>query len=95
MDLTKGSHSNSMINCKQKVSKQIQKKLHGLRNTEQQITLEFNGHCQKLGTRWRLRVRTKATMAANSYKKMYGDKETFSNISIMSSRVFGARLETC
>ena len=52
-------------------------------------------HCQKLGTRWRLRVRTKATMAANSYKKMYGDKETFSNISIMSSRVFGARLETC
>ena len=52
-------------------------------------------HCQKLGTRWRLRVRTKVTMAANSYKKMYGDKETFSNISIMSSRVFGARLETC
>ena len=52
-------------------------------------------HCQKLGTRWRLRLRTKATMAANSYKKMYGDKETFSNISIMSSRVFGARLETC
>ena len=52
-------------------------------------------HCQKLGTRWRLRVRTKATMAANSYKKMYGDNETFSNISIMSSRVFGARLETC
>ena len=52
-------------------------------------------HCQKLGTRWRLRVRTKATMAANSYKKMYGEKETFSNISIMSSRVFGARLETC
>ena len=51
--------------------------------------------CQKLGTRWRLRVRTKATMAANSYKKMYADKETFSNISIMSSRVFGARLETC
>ena len=34
-------------------------------------------------------------MAANSYKKMYGDKETFSNISITSSRVFGARLETC
>ena len=30
-------------------------------------------HCQKLGTRWRLRVRTKAIMAANSYKKMYGD----------------------
>ena len=52
-------------------------------------------HCQKLGTRWRLRVRTKATMAANSYKKMYGEKETFSNISILSSRVFGARLETC
>ena len=52
-------------------------------------------HCQKLGTRWRLRVRTKATMAANSYKKMYGEKETFSNISIMSSRVFGTRLETC
>ena len=55
----------------------------------------FPMHCQKLGTRWRLRVRTKATMPANSYKKMYGDKETFSNISIMSSRVFGARLETC
>ena len=52
-------------------------------------------HCQKLGTRWRLRVRTKATMASKSYKKIYGDKETFSNISIMSSRVFGARLETC
>ena len=34
-------------------------------------------------------------MAANSYKKMYGEKETFSNISIMSSRVFGAGLETC
>ena len=55
----------------------------------------FDSHCQKLGTRWRLRVRTKATMAANSHKKMYGDKETFSNTSIMSSRVFGARLETC
>ena len=52
-------------------------------------------HCQKLGTRWRSRVRTKAIMAANSYKKMYGDKETCSNISILSSRVFGARLETC
>ena len=52
-------------------------------------------HFQKLGTRWRLRVRTKAIMAANSYKKMYGDKETCSNISILSSRVFGARLETC
>ena len=51
-------------------------------------------HCQKLGTRWRLRVRTKAIMAANSYKKMYGDKETCSNISIMSLRDFGARLET-
>ena len=52
-------------------------------------------HYQKLGTRWRLRVRTKAIMAANSYKKMYGDKEPCSNISIMSLRVFGARLETC
>ena len=52
-------------------------------------------HCQKLGTRWRLRVRTKAIMAANSYKKMYGDKETCSNISIMSLRAFGARFETC
>ena len=51
--------------------------------------------CQKLGTRWRLRVRTKAIMAAISYKKMYGDKETCSNISIMSLRAFGARLETC
>ena len=30
-------------------------------------------HCQKLGTRCRLCVRTKAIMAANSYKKMYGD----------------------
>ncbi|XP_068721403.1 uncharacterized protein [Montipora capricornis] len=45
-------------------------------------------HCQKLGTRWRLRVRTKAIMAANSYKKMYGDKETCSNTSIMSLRIF-------
>ena len=38
-------------------------------------------HCQKLGlklgTRWRLRVRTKAIMAANSYQKMYGDKGRF------------------
>ena len=60
--------------------------------------LKLKDHCthyQKLGTRWRLRVRTKAIMAANSYKKMYGDKETCSNISIMSLRVFGARLETC
>ena len=56
---------------------------------------DLEDHCQKLGTRWWLRVRTKATMAANSYKKMYGDKETFTYISIMSSRVFGARLETC
>ena len=31
-------------------------------------------------------MRTKAIMAANSYKKMYGDKETFSNVSIMSLR---------
>ena len=52
-------------------------------------------HCQKLGTGWHLRMRTKAIMAANSYKKMYGEKETCSNISIMSLRVFGARLETC
>ena len=52
-------------------------------------------HCQKFGTRWRLRVRTKAIMAAKSYKEMYGNKETFSNISIMSLRVFGVRLETC
>ena len=52
-------------------------------------------HCQKFRTRWRLRVRTKAIMAAKSYKEMYGNKETFSNISIMSLRVFGARLETC
>ena len=52
-------------------------------------------HCQKLGTRWQLRVRTKAIMAANSYKKMYGDKETCSNISVMSLRIFDARLETC
>ena len=55
----------------------------------------LSSHCQKLGTRWRLRVRTKAIMAANSYKKMYGDKEPYSNISIMCLRVFGARLETC
>ena len=27
-------------------------------------------------------MRTKAIMAANSYKKMYGDKETCSNICI-------------
>ena len=52
-------------------------------------------HCQKFGTRWRLRLRTKVIMAAKSYKEMYGNKETFSNISIMSLRVFGARLETC
>ena len=52
-------------------------------------------HCQKFGTRWRLRVRTKAIMAVKSYKEMYGNKETFSNISIMSLRVFGARLQTC
>ena len=30
-----------MINCID--NKQIQKKLHGLRNTEQQIVLKFNG----------------------------------------------------
>ena len=59
------------------------------------ITQYDLSHCQKFGTRWRLRVRTKAIMAAKSYKKMYGNKETFSNISIMSLRVFGARLETC
>ena len=52
-------------------------------------------HCQKLGTRWRLHVCTEAIMAANSYKKIYGDMETCSNISIMSLRIFGARLETC
>ena len=52
-------------------------------------------HCQKFETRWRLRVRTRAIMAAKSYKEIYGNKETFSNISIMSLRVFGARLETC
>ena len=53
-------------------------------------------HCQKFGSRWRLRVHTQAIMAVKSYKKMYGDKETFSNISItcMSLRVSGARLET-
>ena len=56
--------------------------------------LEFY-HCQKFETRCRLRVRTKAIMAAKSYKEMYGNKETFSNISIMSLRVFAARLETC
>ena len=33
--------TSSMINCIDK--KQIQKKLHGLRNTEQQIALKFNG----------------------------------------------------
>ena len=38
---------------------------------------------------------TKAIIAANSYKKMYGDMETCSNVSIMSLRIFGARLETC
>ena len=63
--------------------------------TFENLHIDIAPHCQKLGTRWRLRVRTKATMAANSYKKMYGEKETFSNISIMNSRVFGARLETC
>ena len=50
---------------------------------------------QKFGTRWWSRVRTKAIMAAKSCKKMYGDKETSSNILIMSLRVIGARLETC
>ena len=59
------------------------------------VTNDAKAHCPKLGTKWRLRVRTKATMAANSYKKMYGDNETCSNISIMSLRIFGARLETC
>ena len=39
-------------------------------------------------------MRTKAIMAANSYKKMYGDKDTCSNVSIMNLRIFGARLET-
>ena len=48
----------------------------------------------KFGSRWRLRVRTQAIMSVKSYKKMYGDKETCSNISIMSLRVSGARLET-
>ena len=28
-----------------------------------------NYHCQKFGTRWRLRLRTKVIMAAKSYKK--------------------------
>ena len=51
-------------------------------------------HCQKFGSRWRLRVRTQAIMAVKSYKKMYGEKETCSNISIVSLRVSGARLET-
>ena len=40
-------------------------------------------------------MRNKAIMAANLDKKMYGDKETCSNISIMSLRIFGDRLETC
>ena len=51
-------------------------------------------HFQKVGSRWRLRVCTQAIMAVKSYKKMYGDKETCSNLSIMSLRVSGARLET-
>ena len=59
------------------------------------MTEIMKSHCQKFGTRWQLRVRTKVIMAAKSYKEMYGNKETFSNISIMSLRVFGARLETC
>ena len=70
------------------------KTLH-MHHTFLYISFPFLHHCQKLGTRWRSRVRTKAIMAENSYKKMYGDKETCSNISIMSLRVFGARLETC
>ena len=41
-----------------------------------------------------LRVHTLAIMAVKSCKKMYGDKETCSNISIMSLRVSGTRLET-
>ena len=60
-----------------------------------QVRVSHLNHCQKFGTRWRLRPRTKVIMAAKSYKEMYGNKETFSNISIMSLRVFGARLETC
>ena len=63
-----------------------------------QSTLQYlmvTNDAKELGTKWRLRVRTKATMAANSYKKMYGDNATCSNISIMSLRIFGARLETC
>ena len=66
-----------------------------MRSNPVEAALIFHVHCQKFGTRWRLRVRTKAIMAANPYKKMYGDKETCSNTSIMSLRIFGARLETC
>ena len=40
-------------------------------------------------------MRTRAIMAAKSYKKMCGDKETCSNIPIMNLRVSDARLETC
>ena len=39
-------------------------------------------------------MRTRAIMAVKSYKKMYGVKETCSNISVqMSLRVSGAGLE--
>lgn len=58
-------------------------------------TTATTDHCQKFGTKWWSRARTKAIMAAKSCKKMYGDKETSSNISIMSLWVFGARLEAC
>ena len=49
------------------------------------LRASFDSHCQKLGTRWRLRVRTKVIMAANSYKKMYGDKETTVSVKMVGT----------
>jgi hypothetical protein len=46
-----------------------------------------------LGQTGQSRVRTKDIMAAESYKKMYGDMKTFWNITIMSVRLFSTRLE--
>ena len=46
-------------------------------------------HCQKLGTRWCLRVRTKAIMAANSYKKCMEIRKL---VQLYRSRAYGSSL---
>ena len=45
-------------------------------------------HCQKFGSRWRLHVRTQATMAVKSNKKMYGDKETSELTFVLDTDLF-------